>query len=136
MNGDFDDPGEPTEVGPNRQRLTLQWWVLPRNWTRFPLDSSYGKLRPLRVTYAELLTLNVDPDANTAKPWFAASTEIPAAAVPFFPETVKLPEYVPFANTILWPGWAFDSAEDSCDEDDTLTTDVPSGIGAYGVPSG
>jgi hypothetical protein len=48
-------------------------------------------------------------------------------AVPDF-EIVNVPEYVPFPRIIRWPAVAFVSAVVSADEDDTLTTVVPSGI--------
>ena len=64
----------------------------PRKPTTFPDPSSYGKVNPLRVTYAELVTTIVDPAAKIAPPVLLASMEIPAAALPTFAETVNAPE--------------------------------------------
>src|SRR6478752_6179476 len=77
----------PNAGGPIVQRVSRQWWEVPLNVTMVPpLGSSYGKLSPDSVTYAELATENVDPAAKTAAPG-VAWMEIPAPAVPTFDET-------------------------------------------------
>jgi hypothetical protein len=90
-NGDLFAPGLPIEDGPNRQRVIRQWWEFPRNWVTFPLESSYGNDSPLIVTYEQSLTVNVEPEASTAAPVFAASIEIPDVDEPFFPVIWKEP---------------------------------------------